>query len=122
MSSNLSYLNPADRAVAYLTSKDAVVFYKALVLSLLILCAFLSMNHVVAATVDDEFKDATDKIAGWVSGNIGKIGALMAVGVGAVMAGWRKDWSWFFGGIVIAIMIGVMLTVINKSFGAMLIV
>jgi conjugal transfer pilus assembly protein TraA len=65
-----------------------------------------------------EFADAVVKWEGWVKGNLGKLAALIAVGVGSVVAAVKKDWSWFFGAVVLSIGIGVIVGIVNASFTA----
>jgi len=52
-------------------------------------------------------------IAGYNSGTISG-----ALSVGAIVAAVKKDWSWFFGAVVLSIGIGIMITIITKSFTA----
>lgn len=65
-----------------------------------------------------EFDAAVTKWEGWVKGNLGKLAALIAIGVGAVVAAVKKDWSWFFGAVVLAMGIGVILGIVDASFTA----
>jgi type IV secretory pathway VirB2 component (pilin) len=65
-----------------------------------------------------EFDAAVTKWEGWVKGNLGKLAALIAIGVGAVVAAVKKDWSWFFGAVVLAMGIGVIVGIVNASFTA----
>lgn len=74
----------------------------------------------VAAGVTDEFTDVATKFEGWISGNLGKLAALVALSVGAIVAAVKKDWSWFFGAVVLSIGIGIMITIITKSFTAVI--
>ncbi len=53
-----------------------------------------------------------------MKGNLGKLAALVALAVGSVVAAVRKDWSWFFGAIVLAIGIGIGVGIVNASFTA----
>ena len=55
---------------------------------------------------------------GWVKGNLGKLAALIALGVGSVVAAVRKDWSWFFGAVILSMGIGVIVGIVNASFTA----
>lgn len=72
------------------------------------------------ATEGAEFSDAVAKWDGWVKGNLGKLAALISIGVGSVMAAVKKDWSWFFGAMVLSIGIGVLVGIVNASFTATL--
>ncbi|MEN9905440.1 MAG: hypothetical protein RLZZ555_2005 [Pseudomonadota bacterium] len=65
-----------------------------------------------------EFDAAVAKWDGWVKGNLGKLAALIALGVGSVVAAVRKDWSWFFGAVVLSMGIGVIVGIVNASFTA----
>jgi len=78
----------------------------------------LFMQDTTAAGVADEFTDVATKFEGWISGNLGKLAALVALSVGAIVAAVKKDWSWFFGAVVLSIGIGIMITIITKSFTA----
>ena len=64
------------------------------------------VSGVYAGTADDEFKAAADKTSGWVTGNLGKLGALIALGFGICQEGlgrvhgcclhqsWGRDHRW----------------------------
>jgi type IV secretory pathway VirB2 component (pilin) len=67
-----------------------------------------------------EFEEAAAKFEGWVKGNLGKLAALVAIAVGSVVAAVRKDWSWFFGALVLAIGIGIVVGIVNASFTAVI--
>lgn len=81
----------------------------------------IALGHdATAASVVDEFTDVANKFEGWISGNLGKLAALVALSVGAIVAAVKKDWSWFFGAVVLSIGIGIMITIITKSFTAVI--
>lgn len=82
------------------------------------LLLFALGHDATAASVVDEFTDVANKFEGWISGNLGKLSALVALSVGAIVAAVKKDWSWFFGAVVLSIGIGIMITIITKSFTA----
>ena len=44
--------------------------------------------------------------------------ALIAIGVGSVVAAVKKDWSWFFGAVVLSIGMGILIGIVNASFTA----
>jgi conjugal transfer pilus assembly protein TraA len=96
------------------------LWLKVLVAVIVTLALMILMQDLIAATVADEFQAATNKITGWVAGNVGKLGATLALGLGSIYAAIRKDWTTFFGAVGIAILVGVVLGVINASFGATL--
>lgn len=79
---------------------------------------FLLVTHAHAATTDDEFAGASAKFEGWIKGNLGKLAAFVALAVGSVVAAVKKDWSWFFGAVVLSIGIGILAGIINASFTA----
>jgi conjugal transfer pilus assembly protein TraA len=78
---------------------------------------FMLVTHAHAAG-DDEFKAASDKFETWIKGNLGKLAAFVALAVGSVVAAVKKDWSWFFGAVVLSIGVGILAGIINASFTA----
>ncbi len=92
---------------------------KAIVLSVLIVLAMMAMSSAYASD-GAEFQAAADKFESWIKGNLGKLAAFIALAVGAVVAAVRKDWSWFFGAVVLAIGMGILLGIVNASFTAVI--
>ena len=90
---------------------------KAVLLSLVMLALLLWCQQALASD-GTEFDAAVTKFSGWVKGNLGKLAALVAVGVGAIVAAVRKDWSWFFGAVVLSVGVGIIVGIINASFTA----
>lgn len=88
------------------------------ILTLMLLCFLLLAWQNAFASDGTEFADAVTKWEGWVKGNLGKLAALIAIGVGSVVAAVKKDWSWFFGAVVLSIGIGVIVGIVNASFTA----
>lgn len=86
----------------------------------LALCALLIYVTHVSAADGTEFADASTKFEGWVKGNLGKLSAFVSLAVGSVVAAVKKDWSWFFGAMVLSIGIGIMVGIINASFTAVI--
>src|SRR5438132_1146475 len=78
---------------------------------------FVSQAYAADA---DVFSAAATQFQGWVGGSLGKLAAFAALGVGAVVAAIRKDWSWFFGAVILSVGVGVITTIINASFTAVL--
>ncbi|MFN7570476.1 MAG: TrbC/VirB2 family protein [Betaproteobacteria bacterium] len=70
------------------------------------------------ATDGTEFSDAATKFESWIKGNLGKLAAFVALAVGSVVAAVRKDWSWFFGAMILSIGVGILVGVVNASFTA----
>ncbi|WP_459203507.1 conjugal transfer protein TrbC (plasmid) [Ralstonia pseudosolanacearum] len=83
-----------------------------------IVMALMMLARSVYASDGAEFEAAVSKWDGWVKGNLGKLAALIAIGVGSVVAAVKKDWSWFFGAVVLSMGIGVLVGIVNASFTA----
>ena len=99
--------------------KEVGQWAKALMLAGLIL-ALMTLASGAYASDGTEFEAAVNKWDGWVKGNLGKLSALIAIGVGSVVAAVKKDWSWFFGAGVLAMGIGVIVGIVNASFTAVI--
>ena len=108
-------MNAAIQAVD--VRKEAGQWFKALMLAGLILGLMMLASGAYASD-GTEFDAAVTKWDGWVKGNLGKLAALIAIGVGAVVAAVKKDWSWFFGAVVLSVGVGIIVTIINASFTA----
>lgn len=80
--------------------------------------ALLMIAQGAYASDGTEFDAAATKFETWVKGNLGKLAAFVAVAVGSVVAAVRKDWSWFFGAVVLAVGVGIVVGIINASFTA----
>ncbi len=90
---------------------------KALLWATLIV-SLLLMTRQALASDGTEFEAAATKFESWVKGNLGKLAALVAVAVGAVVAAVRKEWTWFLGSIVLSVGISVVVGIVNASFTA----
>lgn len=99
--------------------KEAGQWLKALMLSGLIL-VLMMVAFDAYASEGAEFDVAITKWEGWVKGQLGKLAALIAIGVGAVVAAVKKDWSWFFGAVVLSMGVGVIVGIVNASFTAVI--
>ncbi len=99
--------------------KEAGQWFKALLFVGLIL-GLMMLASGAHASDGTEFEAAVTKWDGWVKGNLGKLAALIALGVGSVVAAVKKDWSWFFGAVILAMGIGVMVGIVNASFTAVI--
>ena len=99
--------------------KEAGQWVKALMLAGLILGLMMFARGAYASD-GTEFDAAVTKWDGWVRGNLGKLAALIAIGVGSVVAAVKKDWSWFFGAVVLSMGIGVIVGIVNASFTAVI--
>ncbi|MCG1040519.1 MULTISPECIES: TrbC/VirB2 family protein [Burkholderiaceae] len=85
-----------------------------------IVMTLMMLVSSVYASDGTEFAAAVTKWEQWVKGNLGKLAALIAIGVGSVMAAVKKDWSWFFGAVVLSMGVGVLVGIVNKSFTAII--
>lgn len=92
---------------------------KAGLYAVLILAMMLMWSSAFASD-GTEFTAAATKFETWVKGNLGKLAALVAIAVGAVVAAIRKDWSWFGGAMILAMGIGIMVGIVNASFTAVI--
>lgn len=97
--------------------KEAGQWFKVLLMAGLILGLMMLASGAYASD-GTEFDAAVTKWDGWVKGNLGKLAALIAIGVGSVVAAVKKDWSWFFGAVVLSMGIGVLVGIVNASFTA----
>ena len=96
---------------------EAQQWVKALMFVGLILALMMLATHAYASD-GAEFQAASDKFESWVKGNLGKLAAFIALAVGAVVAAVKKDWSWFFGAVVLSIGMGILIGIVNASFTA----
>ena len=96
---------------------EAQQWVKALMFVGLILALMMLASHAYASD-GAEFQAASDKFESWVKGNLGKLAAFIALAVGAVVAAVKKDWSWFFGAVVLSIGMGILIGIVNASFTA----
>jgi conjugal transfer pilus assembly protein TraA len=96
---------------------EAQQWLKALMYVTIIIALMMIATHAYASD-GAEFQAASDKFEQWIKGNLGKLAAFVAVAIGSVVAAVKKDWSWFFGGVVLAIGSGIIIGIINASFTA----
>lgn len=99
--------------------QEAGQWLKALMFAGLILGLMMLASSAYASD-GTEFDAAVTKWDGWVKGNLGKLAALIAIGVGSIVAAVKKDWSWFFGAVVLSMGIGVIVGIVNASFTAVI--
>lgn len=83
-----------------------------------VLFALMMMARHAYASDGAEFQAASDKFESWIKGNLGKLAAFIALAVGAIVAAVKKDWSWFFGAVVLSIGMGILIGIVNASFTA----
>lgn len=96
---------------------EAFEWLKALLFITVVVTLLTSWQNAFASD-GTEFASAATMFETWVTGNLGKLAALVAVAVGAVVAAVRKDWTWFFGAVVLSIAVGVVVGIVNASFTA----
>jgi len=98
--------------------EQAAILAKAMMWTLLLVAAYMALNHFAFAATEDEFAAVSGKFEGWVTGSLGKLAGFVALAVGSVVAAVKKDWSWFFGAVILSVGIGIIVTIINASFTA----
>ena len=98
----------------------SVDWLKAILFCGLVIGVMFALSSVAHASDGAEFADAAGKFETWVKGSLGKLAAFAALAVGAVVAAVKKDWSWFFGAIVLSMGVGIISGVINASFTAVI--
>lgn len=91
---------------------------KAAFFALVLVAAYFVLMNLAGAASTDEFSAVSTKFEGWVTGSLGKLAAFVALAVGSVVAAVKKDWSWFFGAVVLSIGVGIIVTIVNASFTA----
>jgi len=99
-------------------SENSKQWFKAILMSALAVGLLFLLATDVFASDGDEFKAAAAQFEEWVKGNLGKLAAFTALAVGSIVAAVRKDWSWFFGAVVLSIGVGILAGVVNSSFTA----
>lgn len=99
--------------------REAIIqaWSKAALFCLAVIALAVMSDALIAATTDG-FSSATTQIQGWVSGNVGKIAALIALGVGMFICAVRKDWSQLLNAVFISMGVGVIAGLIDASFTA----
>jgi conjugal transfer pilus assembly protein TraA len=105
-------------APRFVTSESTKQWLKAILIAAVIFTLYLLLITHAYAADGDEFADASAKFETWVKGNLGKLAAFTALAVGSVVAAVKKDWSWFFGAVVLSIGVGIIAGVVNASFTA----
>jgi conjugal transfer pilus assembly protein TraA len=111
---------PFAQPVAAVQLSRSLWLRTALALGVLIALLALASQADAAPAAADEFTASAAKFENWVKGNLGKTAAFIALCVGSIVAAIRKDWSWFAGGVVLAMGIGIIVGLINSSFTALI--
>jgi hypothetical protein len=94
------------------------LWLKAIMTTAVIIGFMLLLSNLATASDGAEFAASATQFETWVKGNLGKLAAFVALAVGAVVAAVKKDWSWFFGAIVLSMGVGIVCGIINASFTA----
>lgn len=105
---------------SFVISPDQASQWTRLILYALALGALLLFVVHVQASDGAEFTTSVEKFEDWIKGNLGKLAAYTALAVGSIVAAVKKDWSWFFGALILAMGIGILAGVINASFTAVI--
>lgn len=104
-------------SISMRTDTETQQWMKAILFVVLILALMMLASHAYASD-GAEFQAASDKFESWIKGNLGKLAAFIALAVGAIVAAVKKDWSWFFGAVVLSIGMGILIGIVNASFTA----
>lgn len=101
-----------------LRSENSRQWAKALMLTAAFFVLYALLASHAFASDGTEFADSATKFETWVKGNLGKLAAFVALAIGSVLAAVKKDWSWFFGAMVLSIGVGILAGIVNASFTA----
>ena len=74
----------------------------------------------VEANTGAEFKDSSKKVSDWVTGNLGKTIAFGGIIVGLAVFAWTRDFKAMALPIIGALMVGIIVGIVNASFGALI--
>ena len=103
------------KAIHYATKYRSVIFAVVMVL------AFLAISQIAdAGTTQDEFSASASKFEGWIKGNLGKAISFVALIIGAGISAFKKDGMILVFSVFIAIGIGIIASIINASFTALI--
>ena len=103
------------KAIHYATKYRAVIFAVAMVV------LFLAISQVTdASTATDEFSAPATKFQNWIKGNLGKAISFVALIIGAGVSAFKKDGMILVFSVFIAIGIGIIASIINASFTALI--
>jgi conjugal transfer pilus assembly protein TraA len=100
--------------------ENATAWLKAALWVLILMAVFVVLSDSAFASTADEFKESADKAEGLIKGNLGKFAALLCLGVGLLVAAWRKDYTWLFGSIVLVFAATLIVGLINVTFTAVI--
>lgn len=100
--------------------KQTVLALIVVVLMTVLFCGMAEASTTTTTGAGNEFNATASKFDGWIKGGLGKTAALLALGVGLIVAAVKKDWSWLGGGIAVAIVAGVAGSIISASFSAVI--
>ena len=106
----------AKRQVIYYATK-----YRAVIFAVAMVVLFLAISQIAdAGTTTDEFSASAGKFEGWIKGNLGKAISFVALIIGAGIAAFKKDGMVLVFSVFIAIGIGIITSIINASFTALI--
>lgn len=100
--------------------KKAILALIIVALMTLVFCGMAEASTTATTGAGNEFNATSEKFDKWIKGGLGKTAALLALGVGLIVAAVKKDWSWLGGGIAVAIVAGVAGSIIGASFSAVI--
>ncbi len=104
------------RQVIYYATK-----YRAVIFAVAMVVLFLAISQVAdASTATDEFSAPATKFQNWIKGNLGKAISFVALIIGAGVSAFKKDGMILVFSVFIAIGIGIIASIINASFTALI--
>ena len=112
-------MNAINAVPAFFRSDDGRQWFKAIFFTLLLIGLFLLANKVYSSD-GQEFADSATKFSGWITGNGGKVAALLGLFIGLIVVGISKNWTWLLPALVISLGVGVFVGIINASFTALI--
>lgn len=106
----------AKRQVVYYATK-----YRSVIFAVAMVVLFLAISQVAdASRTTDEFSASATKFEGWIKGNLGKAISFVALIIGAGVSAFKKDGMILVFSVFIAIGIGIIASIINASFTALI--
>lgn len=95
--------------------------YKSVIFAVAIVAIVLMISqYAEAGTTTDEFSASATKFEKWIKGNLGKAISFVALIIGAGVSAFKKDGMILVFSVFIAIGIGIIASIINASFTALI--
>lgn len=104
------------RKVVYFATK-----YRSVIFAVAIVALLITISQVAnAGTTTDEFTESANKFENWIRGNLGKAISFVALIIGAGVSAFKKDGMILVFAVFIAIGIGIIASIINATFTALI--